>query len=848
MSETTTAVPLSATRPGSLFARYSVEHPELDEFLRGDSPNADAWKLFRESLQQLGANAFDRRWVQARRTLGDQGVTYRVYGENAVDGADMPWRLDPVPLMVADTEWNALGRGLRQRARLLNHILADLYGAQSLLRRGLLPADLVYGSAAFLRPCAGVPVPRNDFLHVYAADLGRNADGAWCVVGDRTQAPSGAGYALENRTIMASMLNESFAHCRVQRLATFFRQLRETLQVMAPRRRDEPEIVLLTPGPANETYFEHVFLARYLGFKLVQGTDLMARDGRVYLKTLQRPLQVDVILRRLDDSFCDSLELRRDSVIGVPGLLQAVRQGNVAIANALGAAWAESPALAEYLPAICKEVFGEDLIAPQVRSRWLGRAENLAYALEHMESLVFKPTFGHLASPPVFGMALSREERAAYAERLRAQATNWVAQELLPLSTMPNWIDMQMQPRRIGCRAFLTRADSDYIVMDGGLGRVTSEADGYVISMQSGGGSKDIWVAGEQEPDPVSLLPAAGQDPPLKRSGFVLSSRVADDMYWLGRYVERGEFLARILRWVYSRIESEQGTGVPDLQHLIRYLSTLEYLSQDAALDSVESVETTLSEILSGNDPGKLRSILLTARGIANRLRDRISMDAWRLTRLLGSGLLPPVESTEAVRTADALEQLNHLLHTTAAFSGIVSENMIRDPGWTFLDCGRRLERAFQSLTLLQSCLVTVSDKDLAGVLNAILEIHDSGMTYRTRYLHTVHFGPALDLVLTDESNPRSVAYQLVAIEAYTRQLPMDPGVALRPLHQRLAMNLLTNIRLVDPTELVKATSTRGRRLPLQKTLRSLRSELMELSDALVQRYFSYAIGNHQLP
>ena len=360
------------------------------------------WQPFLRALDGLGLGELTRRWEEARHLIRENGVTYNIYGDPR--GLDRPWQLDPIPLVFPQAEWQSLEAGLIQRARLLERVLADLYGPQRVLHEGLLPPELVLAHPGFLRPCHGLePVPCQRHLHLYAADLGRSSDGPMCVLGDRTQAPSGAGYALENRIILTRMLPDVFRDCQVQRLALFFRSLRETLRQLAPSQADNPCVVLLTPGPYNETYFEHAFLARYLGYPLVEGADLTVRDNRVFLKLLGGLQPVDVILRRLDDDFCDPLELRGDSSLGVPGLLQAVRAGQVAVANPLGSGVVETPALLPYLPALCRYLLGEELRLPSVPTWWCGEHTAQTHVLANLHRLVIKKAFPSPAREKFFG-------------------------------------------------------------------------------------------------------------------------------------------------------------------------------------------------------------------------------------------------------------------------------------------------------------------------------------------------------------------------------------------------------------------------------------------------------------
>src|SRR5882724_10182404 len=379
-------------RAANMFAGYPALPGIYDEMALGQNELRPHWKNFAASLDRLGRNEIAVRWENARRIIREHGVTYNVYGDP--QGMDRPWELDIVPLLIPPEEWRRIEPGLTQRAKLFNLILADLYGPQRLLREGLLPPPLVFGNPAFLRPCHGIRPPQDIYLHLHAADLARAPDGQWWVLADSMQAPSGTGYALENRIVLSRILPDEFRDCQVQRLASFFRIQRDTLRNLAPHNRDNPSVVLLTPGPYNETYFEHDYLARYLGFTLVEGGDLTVRDSKVFIKTLEGLRPVDVILRRVDDSFCDPLELRGDSFLGVAGLLEAVRAGNVTVANALGSGLVETPAFLAFLPSLCRHLLGEELKLPSVATWWCGQPKEQQYVIDHLDEIVVKSAFG----------------------------------------------------------------------------------------------------------------------------------------------------------------------------------------------------------------------------------------------------------------------------------------------------------------------------------------------------------------------------------------------------------------------------------------------------------------------
>ncbi len=787
------------------------------------------WDPLVRGLQELGGAELARRWEAARRLIHDNGVTYNVYGDPR--GLDRPWQLDPIPLVLHASEWDGIEAGLAQRARLLDAVLRDLYGEQRLLREGLLPAELVFAHPGYLRPCRGA-LDGTSWLQLYAADLGRAPNGRFWVLADRTQAPSGAGYALENRLVVSRTLSEAFREGRVERLAGFFAHLRDTLRALAPHHRDNPRIALLTPGPYNETYFEHAYLARYLGLSLVEGGDLTVRDRTLYLKTLGGLEPVDVLLRRVDDVFCDPLSLRSDSSLGVAGLVHAVRAGNVAVANALGSGLVESPALLAFLPGLCRALLDEELALPSVATWWCGHEQALDYVEAHLDALVLKPAFPGPNMEPVFGAKLAAKARAELLARVRARPHAFVAQEQVALSTAPVWDGERVQARNLVLRGYaVATVQGGWSAMPGGLTRVSSQRDSLVVSMQRGGGSKDTWVCCDQLPLPLTLLRPAGAPIELSRGGAELPSRVADNLFWLGRYMERVEGTARIARGVLARISDESAETEAVLAALFAALER--HVALEAPL---EADEDAFLAVLFGETPARsLRATLAAIHQLAFSLRDQMSLDTWRVLSELQQDLEDRDAPPPSPREAAAI--LNRMVVRLSAWSGLSMDSMTRTLGWRFADLGRRIERSGWTATLLGACLVEAHE-DEAPRLEALLEVAESAITYRRRYGGELQALPALDLLLTDETNPRSLVFQLAALDAHVAHLPASARAA-RAGEERIALGALTRARIVDVSELARVEE--GKRLRLSALLERTQDDLRAFSDALTQSYLSHA-------
>jgi len=782
-----------------------------------------------------------RRSDTCQRLVHEQGITYNVYGDPR--GMERPWQLDPIPFIIAPEEWRELEAGLIQRATLLNKILVDCYGAQELIRSRWLSPAMVFGQPDFLRPCHGVRVLRDTFLHFYAADLARSPDGRWWVVSDRTQIPTGAGYALANRLATSRILPEPFRDNHVHRLAGFFRDVQTALIQLAPRPQDKARIVMLTPGPHNETYFEQAYLARYLGYMLVEGQDLTVRDNHVFLKTLSGLERVDVMLRRVDDDFCDPLELRNDSILGVPGLVEAVRAGNVTVANALGCGLVESPAFMSFLPGLCKHLLGEKLKLPSVATWWCGQEPARKYVLERLADLVVKPAFRTHARAPDPEKPLSAPERDALKRHIEFDPDLFVAQERVELSTAPSWDGRGLVPRPVGLRVFLVATGDGYRVMPGGLTRVSPDGGGRFLSMQRGGSSKDTWITSPTPVEEDTLLHAPGKNVELRRTGNNLPSRLADNFFWLGRYSERADATARLLRTSLQRFNPERAGGAMPL--IVPLLQTLQTQGQlPGILDKPELQQNSeafeaelLAAIFDPARPGSLRQIVDHLHRLAMLVRDRTSNDMWRVLSQLNDRLATP-PTGPVMLAGEAVGVLSQTLLGLAAFHGLARENMTRAQAWRFLDMGLRLERAVYLGTLLDATL-RWPESENPSVLEAILEVVDNSITFRSRYNLLPHAPAVFDLVLLDDKNPRSVLFQINQLAKHFRHLPPERESAA-DVGKNILQECAARLNRTDARELAtkpEAWPDTDVNAAIRETLR----DLPRLSDAIAASYFAHS-------
>jgi uncharacterized circularly permuted ATP-grasp superfamily protein/uncharacterized alpha-E superfamily protein len=810
--------------------QYRPIEGHFDEMIAPDGQIRPHWRALSDCLAGLGRHELHRRVQESSRLIRENGITYHVQRE-AQAGQTRPWPLDLIPCVISGQDWAEIERAVAQRARVLNAVLADVYGPQRSLREGLLPPAFVFNHPGFLRPCAWAVPQGQPWLNVIAVDLARGPDGRWRVIGDRTEAPIGAGYALENRLVINETLQDAFEQTGARRLAGYFGTMKDILAASAGG-RENPRIGVLTPGPTAPTYFEHAFLARYLGYTLVEGSDLTVRERKVYLRTLGGLLPVDVILRRQEALECDPLELTSESANGAAGLLQARRAGYVSIVNSLGSGFAESPGLSAFLPALARALIGEDLLMDSAKTYWCGDPQSLDYVLGNLDTLVIKPAFATSKRSREFVSRMGAKGREDLADRLRNAPEAYAAQEYIPLSTTPVRSGSALVPRRLVIRTFAAGAGDAYQVMPGGLARVSSSRKSRNVSVVSGGLSKDLWVIGS-DPDPgVSLLLTNRTPIDVSRATFDLPSRVGENLYWLGRYAERVEAIARLLRATIALlgVESVRRTPVA-LEGARSLLADLGVIPADgAAKDLRDHLEAAVYE---SEDRRGFGWQIHQLRHVAWMLRDRLSGDAWRTISRLESDYVDGCSHRE-----DLDDLLDTVIMTLAAFSGAAMEAMTRGHGWRLLDVGRRLERALQVCALLRFGLAEPPAEERPR-LELLLEAADSSITYRSRYLTSLQPDLVIDLLLIDDANPRAIVFQLRRLKEHIGNLPAGPANVRRSPQSRLLTDAIAAVELAELDEL--NAMKKGGRLALAALITRIEEDLERLSEALTQDYLTHA-------
>jgi uncharacterized circularly permuted ATP-grasp superfamily protein/uncharacterized alpha-E superfamily protein len=778
-----------------LIANYRPLPGVFDEMMDDAGRVRAHWRPFLGMLAALGPDEIERRFAAADRHLRDSGVFYRVYEDKA--GVERAWPLSHVPLVIDPDGWRSLKAGLVERAELLETVLADTYGPANLVREGRLPAAVIAGNPEYLRPLVGAAPAGSKYLQFYAADVGRAPDGSWWVLSDRAQAPSGAGFAIENRLALASGLPDIYRALRVERLASFFQTFQADLAAL--NRRDDSRVCLLTPGPLNENYFEHAYLARYLGLLLVQGEDLTVRPDGVFIRTVSGLKRADVLLRRLDADFCDPLELNARSQLGVPGLVQAVREGHVTIANALGAGIIEARAILSFLPALAPSLIGRKLALPNLATWWLGDRDVRADILGRLDKVVIASAFqGELPFAPgasqVLGASLQPANRMLMSDAITRRGIDFVAQEAATLSTMPAWHNGRLEPRPFILRLFLARSGDGWTVMPGGFVRVADDIDTRAISLQQGGRTADAWILAEGPVSDTTLLPRPERIV-IHRASSTLPSRTADNLFWVGRYVERAEATLRVVRALINRAMESDDTAQPDIEKLGELLRVWEAVPTD--LPNAKPALLAAAALQRTDLPGAVPSLVAGARAAASVIRDRLSPDGWRaVTDLYDMAHVPlGANADESV----LIERVQAALRIVASFSGLAQENMSQITGWRFLELGRRIERSIATCRFIRQFAYGPLAE---GGLDTLLELCDSQITYRARYVMIAARAPVIDLVALDPENPRSLAYQVGRIETHLATLPKENADSRLSPAEQIVIALATTLRTSEPSTL----------------------------------------------
>ncbi len=824
-----------------------VKLGHYDELRDASGTLRKPWQTFFSYLGEAGIAGLPQSSETIERLIQQNGITYNVYGDQ--QDQTRPWSLNALPMLITPADWRGISTSLQQRAKLLNTILQDVYGEQRLIRGGYLPGALILGNPGYLRAMQGVKPLGGVYLHVVAFDIARGPDGRWWVIGQRTQTPSGLGYVLENRLTVSRVFPEAYREMRVQHVASSYKRLLESMtSAAASIAEGAPRFALLTPGPYSETYFEHAYLARYLGLPLVEGADLAVRDDKLYLKTMHGLQRIHGLLRRLDDDFCDPLELRADSSLGVPGLLQAIRAGSVVMANALGTSFLESPAVQGFLPAISEYLLNEPLKMPSLNTWWCGEIAAWQDISPDLHTQVIKPTYATNAATnfqPAIASLLNAEELEAWRKRIGSQPDIYTTQSYLPFSQAPTWQGDEISPRTAMLRVYaIASGDGEWQLLQGGMTRIAT-VDPHIVSIQSGGSTLDTWVMTDQQVDTYSMLPNRTRLPRWTATEQLVSSRSAESLFWLGRYTERCELMVRLAKEALVLVSTNQQDSLPALNDAIGALGRLHGLIPEGTPSLTKSAavfgRTLIAQLIQKGARGlldNLERLEFSLKAVRDRLPAEHAEIAQSMKQMLLHNTVHPalVGASHAAKSRtkrvsrvaprnpiDTIEVLDVIGIQLVALVGFQSDRMTRDLGWHMLAAGRLIERLVNLSGILVAFFTHAAVYTPRG-FETLLVLFDSSITYRTRYQRQQDISALMDLLVTDETNPRSINCILQALKGEIKHLPNGDV-------------LLDGLPQFDPHE--------DSVLVQVEMVRALGVFAANVSDDISRRFFALAVDRH---
>ncbi|MEZ4993275.1 MAG: circularly permuted type 2 ATP-grasp protein [Saprospiraceae bacterium] len=839
-------------------SEYQQEYSSFDELIGPDGQIGTHWRKLVRAYEKMTLDEMLQKKREVERQLRENGVTYNNFGDP--DGSNRPWTLDPVPMIFSRKDWDNIEAGLLQRAELLNLILEDLYGARKLIRSGSIPFELVYNHRGFLRQADKIRIPGPHQLIQYSADLARGPNGQMWILRDVTDAPSGPGYALENRAAMTRVFPELLRSNHVRKLFSYYQTLRQTLSGLPLHNKDNPRIVLLSPGVDSNSYFEHAYLSSVMGFTLAFGEDLTVSDGYVWLKTIKGLERVDVILRRVADIDSDPLSFQGSSAAGVVGLMEAIRQQKVIVVNTLGSRILENPGFMAFMPKLSRELLGEDLLLPSVATWWCGQPQERQYVLDNLPHLIVKHIYRSNENKAVYGGELSKAELEEWRNRIKTRPNLYVGQEVVNFSTAPSLSGNRLEARNTVFRSFLVSntEKASYQLMPGGLSRSIPPQSVFLIANRKGGISKDTWVVGKSKHD--ASAPTVPRVPHYKRLENVIPSRTGESLFWLGRYLERVVINVRLMRIVLRRLnETEEAAGFHEDEALVNLLKSLTIVT--ATQPGFTEEDTTKlqfpeEELISlAVDNKRVGSIAYSLQAFLKNgysVRDRLSLDTWRIMESIS-------ENWSSLRQSDPnvqqiFDHLDGLIVQLMAFNGLNIDNMTREASWQLLNIGRFVESSIRTCTVLQSILVRKTDDEAErDLLEMVLMCNESLLTYRYRYRSNLEVAGVLELLLIEEDNPRSVVYQISRIARHLQQLPSEKSGKNLSAAEKKLLEALTLVRLRDISELASVVEDSGAREELYNFLQQVIDLLTETATLIINQYFSltdnqYGFVKSQLP
>jgi uncharacterized circularly permuted ATP-grasp superfamily protein/uncharacterized alpha-E superfamily protein len=840
----------------TLFSDYFKDFENYDEVLKSDMSINPNWEKLLSNFSKLGVDELNKKQEDLDWLLAENGVTYNVY--NDPNGLNRPWSLNIIPFVIDNEEWKKIEKGLQQRARLLDLILKDIYGKRELIKNGILPSEIVFAHRGFLRPCHQIQYQNSQQLLIHSADLARGPNGQMWVVNDRTEAPSGMGYSLENRFCTRQVVPDFFKEINVKQPFGFFKDFNDLLINAAPNHKENPTIVILTPGPHNETYFEHAYLSSFLGYPLVKGNDLVVRENKVWIKTLKGLIQVDVIYRRVDDAYTDPLELKGNSYLGVSGLLNVVRQQNVAIMNPIGSGVLENPGLIPFMSSICKYFLKEDLLLPQIASWWCGQEKELKYVLENLKKLVVKPIDNTHREHIYFCEFLSDDELEALKNEILSKPYRYVAQAKISFSTAPNLSKEHLEPRKVMCRTFAVAKEKSYSIMPGGLVRVASEREKLRVSNQKGGTSKDFWITNNTNKVFKKRQKYHWHHSKVNNLTGIenLPSNTAENLFWSGRYLARTLVTARYIRMVLNQMtNSEFNKRESDSESLHILYQSITHLTsifpgftgknkEKALKDPLKEIAKVLFD---KTQVGSFAHALSSFNYSYYSLRNLWSKDMWRVY-----DMLQKVWQDFDEKDHNNIQKITKLLDTVItkliAFIALIEESILVEQGLLLYFIGLQMEQAIMTIDKSRALLTISYDEDVEyEILESLLDSHESLNIYRYSFRSYLDVENVINLILLDNSYSRSLKYQINRIQKDINKLPKRTNETQLNSIQKSILNACNLIDNTTASDLIMVDKDSYARTILEKLLAALSDSIHQTSMSLTDMYFNHSDEQIQL-
>lgn len=829
---------------------YRTKLNTYDEVLGSQGTTRFHWQKLFTSLEKIGLQELTNRAQEIKNKIRENGVTYNIYQHP--DGLNTPWKLDLIPFLIEQREWQTISKGLQQRAILLDLILRDIYGERKMLKDRVLPAELIYTNTGFFRSCYDVKLPTQNQLVMYAADMARGPDGRMWVVDNRTQAPSGSGYALENRAIISKIMPELARDMYVGRLSPFFTQAQQSIFKVFREKSTYLNVVYLTPGPNNETYFEQAYLASYLGYTLVQGDDLVVKNGCVWVKAIDGLQRVDIIIRRIDDEWCDPLELRIDSKLGVPGLLQVIRNGNVMVINPPGTSAVENSAFNAFMPSLCRYFLGEELILPSVATWWCGQPKELQNTLDHLDSLIIKKANRKQVFRSVYGKELTKAQLLQLREQILQNPTEYVAQEEVSFSTTPTFVDGQIEPRYAAIRAFLTATPNGYQVMEGGLTRSSALKDKFTFSNQYGSVSKDTWIISDEADVIRERVKVPGTV--YHQTQTSLPSRSAENLYWAARYSERSMNAATFLMFTLNALSLQRNFGSQNkTQHLEILLKTVSNLIQIQPCFSDETKEDfknpfpiIADSIANSSKAGTVAASVNSFLRAMMAVRERWNNVTWRTIDVI-EHINQKLQQIQASHNPNDIQNtLNSLQSHLFTFYGIVNESIPRNHGYYLFETGKLIERILSKITILQSIFSIRTEPIIESeLMEVVLMNHFALSHYRSIYKTNYDKEYVLDMILLDRQIPSSLAYLLDSLDYSISQLPQASERLSKS--RKAILEAVTQIKLIDVSDITAIEPSTQAYEKLSNILSQVYGLIADVSSYTANQYFNHTATQHSI-